>query len=80
MDIQKIISEIVSKLSGKNDLIAKFTKDPAAIIKELTGLEVDAKQIQEIVKGVTARLGIEASDVVREGKSFLDKIKGFFGK
>ena len=80
MDIQKIISDIVSKISGKNDLIAKFTKNPAATIKELTGLDVDAKQIEEIVKGVTSKLGIDAADVLKEGKSFLDKIKSFFGK
>ena len=80
MDIQKIISEIVSKISGKDDLIARFTKDPAALIKELTGLDVDAKQIEAIVKGVAAKLGIDAADILKEGKGFLDKIKGIFGK
>ena len=80
MDIQKIISELVGKIGGNNDLIAKFTKDPASLIKELTGLEISADQIQEIVKGVTAKLGLDAGDVLKEGKGLLDKIKGVFGK
>ncbi len=80
MDIQKIISDLVSKLTGNNDLIKKFTSNPAALIKDLLGLEVDAEQLKAIVAGVTSKLGISAADAVKEGKSFLDKIKSFFGK
>lgn len=80
MDIQKIITDLVSKLTGKTDLISKFISDPAAAIKELTGFEVDADQLKEIVSGVTAKLGISADDVVKQGAGILDKVKGLFGK
>ena len=80
MDIQKIISDIVSKLTGNNDLIKKFTADPAALIKQLTGFEVNANQVKEIVSGVTKALGIDAADVLKEGKGLLAKIKSIFGK
>jgi len=80
MDIQKIISELVSKLTGKNDLIAKFTSDPGKIIKDLTGFDVSADQIKEIVAGVTKALGSGAGDLVKEGSGLLNKIKSFFGK
>ncbi len=80
MDIQKMISDIVAKLTGNSDLIKKFTSNPAAIIKELTGFEVDAGQLKEIVAGVTKALGTNAGEVLKEGKGILDKIKGFFGK
>ncbi len=80
MDIQKIISDLVSKLTGNSDLISKFTADPAAIIKQVTGLDVSADQIKEIVAGVTEKLGIKADDVLKEGKGLLDKVKGLFGK
>ena len=53
MDIQKIISDIVAKVTGNGDLIKKFTSDPAGMIKELTGFEVNADQLKEIVSGVT---------------------------
>ena len=80
MDIQKIISDIVAKVTGNNDLIKKFTADPAAMIKELTGFDVSADQIKEIVAGVTKALGISAGDVLKECAGLLDKVKGFFGK
>ena len=87
MDISKIISEIAEKLSGNKDLISGFLKDPATVIKSLTGLDIDASKIGEIVKGVKELLGGQLTDVlgnagetVKQGKSFLDKIKGFFKK
>ena len=54
MDIQKIISDLVAKLTGNKDLIAKFTKDPIAAIKDLLGIDIDKNQVGEIVKGVTS--------------------------
>jgi len=80
MDIQKIITDLVGQLTGNNDLISKFTSDPAALIKKLTGFEVNADQVKEIVAGVTSALGGNLGDAVSEGKGLLDKIKGFFGK
>ena len=80
MDIKKIISDIVAKITGKSDLIAKFTSDPAAIIKDLTGFEANAAQIKEIVSGVTSQIGQGAGDAVKGGKSILAKIKALFGK
>ena len=80
MDIQKIISDIVSKLTGNNDLIKKFTSNPAAIIKQLTGFDANANQLKEIVASVTKALGIDAGDALKEGKGLLDKIKNLFGK
>ena len=80
MDIQKMISEIVSKVTGNSDLIKKFTSDPAAVIKELLGIDVNADQIKEIVAGVTSALGDNASDAIKEGMGLLDKVKSFFGK
>ena len=80
MDIQKIISELIPKLTGNKDLIAQFTKDPLGAIKELLGIDIDKDQVSEVVKGVTAQLGDLSGDVVKEGGGFLKKILGFFGK
>lgn len=80
MDIQKIISDIAAKLTGNSDLIKNFTSDPAAIIKQLTGFEVNADQLKEIVAGVTSALGIKADDLLKNGMGILDKVKGIFGK
>ena len=80
MDIQKIISDIVAKVTGDSDLIKKFTSEPAALIKQLTGFEVNADQLKEIVAGVTKAIGINADDAIKEGMGLLDKVKGIFGK
>ena len=80
MDLQKIISDLVSKLTGNKDLIAKFTADPLNAIKDLLGIDLDADQLAKVVKGVQSALGDSAGDALAEGKGLLDKIKGLFGK
>ena len=78
MDIQKIIGDLVSKLTGNNDLIAKFTKDPLSIVKNLLGIDLDPSQLAEVVKGVTGKLGLPG-DIGKEATGILVKIKGLFG-
>ena len=80
MDIQKIISDLVAKLTGNKDLIASFTKDPIKAIKDLLGIDINADQVSEVVKGVTSQLGDLTGDVAKEGKGLIAKILGFFGK
>ncbi len=80
MDIQKIISDLVAKLTGNKDLIASFTKDPVKAVKDLLGIDIGADQVSEIVKGVTAKLGDISGDVAKEGGGFLKKLLSFFGK
>ena len=80
MDIQKIISDLVGQLTGNKDLIAKFTSNPLETVKELAGVDLDASQLEEVVKGVTDKLGSAPADIVKEGKSFIEKIKGLFCK
>ncbi len=80
MDIQKIITDLVGKLAGNTDLISKFTSNPAGIVKDLLGIDLDASQIEEVVKGVTSKLGDVPAAAVKEGKGLLAKIKALFSK
>ena len=80
MDIQKIISDLVGKLTGNKDLIAKFTSDPLSLIKELLGIDLDASQLSEVVKGVTGQLGDLTGNAKKEAGGLLSKILGFFKK
>ena len=79
MDIQKIISDLVGKLSGSKDLIAKFSSDPLSLIKDLLGIDLNPEQLGDVVKGVTSQLGGIGGDAVKEAESFIDKIKNLFG-
>lgn len=84
MDIQKIISDLVAKLTGNKDLIASFTADPMKAIKDLLGIDLDPSMLSDVVKGVTGQLGgaagDAAKDAVKQGSGILGKIKGIFGK
>ncbi len=80
MDIQKIITDLVGKLTGNKDLIAKFTSNPLETIKELLGIDLDPSQLGDVVKGVTGHLGDIAGDATKEAGGFLDKILGIFKK
>ncbi len=80
MDIQKIISDLVSKLTGNKDLIAKFTSDPLKAIKDLLGIDLDPSQLGDVVKGVTGQLGDITGDAAKQAGGFLSKLKSIFGR
>jgi len=73
MDLQKIISDLVGKLTGNSELIEKFKADPLKLVKDLLGIDLDPTQLAEVVKGVTAALGGEKAGGI------LGAIKGVFG-
>ena len=79
MDIQKIISDLVAKLTGNKDLIAKFTSDPLSAIKDLLGIDLDPSKLSEVVKGVTAQVGDISGDTLKQAGGILAKLKSLFG-
>ena len=80
MDIQKLIGDLVTKLTGNKDLIAKFTSNPLAAIKDLLGIDLDPSQLDEVVKGVTGQLGDITGDAAKQAGGILSKIKNLFKK
>ena len=79
MDIQKIISDLVTKLTGNKDLIARFTADPLSAIKELLGIDLDPTQLNDVVKGVKSQIGDISGDALKDAGGLLGKIKNLFG-
>ena len=80
MDIQKLIGDLVAKLTGNKDLIAKFTSNPLSAIKDLLGIDLDPSQLDEVVKGVTGQLGDITGDAAKQAGGILSKIKNLFKK
>ena len=80
MDIQKIVSDLVSKLPGNKDLIAKFTADPLKAVKDLLGIDLDPSQLGDVVKGVTGQLGDITGDAAKQAGGILSKLKSLFGR
>lgn len=79
MDIQKVIADLVAKLTGNKDLIATFTADPLSAVKELLGIDLDPDQLSEVVKGVTSKIGDISGDAAKDAGGLVGKIKNLFG-
>ena len=78
MDIQKIVTDLVGKLQGNDDLIQKFTANPVKTVEELLGIDLPDEQVNAVVTAVKAKL--QGGEVIADAKSLLDKVKGIFGK
>ena len=74
MDIQKIITEAVKLLSENEDLLKAFNKNPAKTLEKILGVDLPDDQVNAIVAGVKAKLGLD--DVLE----IAGKLKGLFGK
>ena len=74
MDIEKIVTEVVGKLTGNQSLIDEFLKDPAKVLKEKLGVDVPSDKVNAVVAAVKTKLGI------KDAKGLLAKLKGLFSK
>ena len=74
MDIKAKVGEIVEKLKSDKDLQAKFTKDPAGCIKDLTGLDIPQEQLDSVISAVKAKMNLDSLSGIASS------IGGLFGK
>ena len=59
MDIKAKIEKIVEKIKNDKQIMAKFDKDPAAVIEELIGIDLPNDQINDVVEAVKAKLTVD---------------------
>ena len=78
MDIQKIITEVLNKLTQDKTLKESFLKEPVKVIEKLTGLDLPDDQINAIIEGVKAKLDLD--DVAGKAKGIMGILGGLFGK
>ena len=78
MDIQKIISDVLKKLSSDKTLKDKFLSNPVKMIEELTGIDLPDDQIDAVINGIKAKLDVD--DVVDKAKGVMGALGGLFGK
>ena len=79
MDIQKIISDVLGKLQGNDDLIKKFTADPVKTLEGLLNIDLPDEQINKIIEGVKGQIDFSKIDV-KEAAGLLGKLKSLFNK
>ena len=56
MDIKKKIEEIVNKLKTDKNLMAKFEKNPTAVIEEYVGIDLPDDQVNQLIEGIKAKI------------------------
>lgn len=78
MDIQKIINDVLAKLQGDDNLIAKFKAEPTKTLESLIGIDLPDEQIDAVVKGVLAKINVD--EVASKAGGIIGWVKGLFGK
>ena len=74
MDIKEKIEELVEKIQNDKDILAKFRKDPVAVVEKLIGVDLPDDQIKKVADMVKAKL-----DLDKMGDA-LGMLGGLFGK
>ena len=79
MDIQKIISDVVAKLTGNPELIKSFLANPVQLLGKTFGIDLPDDQINQVIEGVKGKLDLSNIDL-KEATGLLGKLNGLFGK
>ena len=74
MDIKAKAAELVEKIQNDKDILAKFRKDPVAVVEKLIGVDLPDDQIEKVADMVKTKL-----DLDKMGDA-LGMLGGLFGK
>ena len=72
--MQEKIEKVVKKLLSDKNLMAKFEKNPAAVIEEYIGVDLPDDMVNEAVAAIKAKIKLEQVGDAISG------IAGLFGK
>lgn len=78
MDIQKIIADVVAKLTANPDLVKAFLSNPVELLEKTFGIDLPDDQINQVIEGVKGKLDLGSVDV-KGAAGLLGKVKGLFG-
>ena len=79
MDIQKIIADVVARLTSNPDLIKSFLSNPVQLLEKTFGIDLPDDQINKVIEGVKSQIDRSKFDL-KDAAGLLGKIKGIFGK
>ncbi|MBQ8200587.1 MAG: hypothetical protein IJZ74_02335 [Clostridia bacterium] len=78
MDIQKIITEVLEKLTSDETLKNNFMDNPTKVLEKLIGVDLPDEQIDAVIKGIMAKLKVD--DLAGKAKGVLGALGGLLGK
>ena len=79
MDIQKIIGDVVAKLTGDPELIKSFLANPVQLLEKTFVIDLPDDQINQVIEGGKGKLDLSKIDV-KDAVGLLGKVKNMFGK
>ena len=59
MDIKASIEKAVKMLMSDKNLMAKFDRNPAAVIEELIGIDLPNDQVNQLINGIKAKIKLD---------------------
>ncbi len=78
MDIQKIITDVLAKLEGDDNLIAKFTADPVKTLEGLLNVDLPDDQINAVIDAIKAKLNLNKA--AKSASGILGAVQKLFKK
>ncbi len=78
MDIQKIISDVLEKLKGDENLKENFLNNPTKVLEKLVGIDLPDEKIDAVIKGIMAKLNLD--ELADKAEDVLGALGGLFGK
>ena len=78
MDIQKIITDVLAKLEGDDNLIAKFTAEPVKTLESLLNVDLPDDQINAVIDAIKAKL--QLNDAAESVSGIFNAVKGLFNQ
>ena len=73
-DLEGIVKDLVSKITGDKDLLQGFQKDPIGTLEKKLGIDLPDEQLNAVVTALKAKIGADGA------ASLMDKVKSLFGK
>ena len=89
MDIQKIIGDVVAKLTSDPELVKSFLSNPVETLEKTFGVDLPDDQINQVIEGIKNNIDLSKIDLSKIDLSNIDlgdtagllgKLKGLFGK
>ena len=89
MDIQKIIGDVVAKLTSDPELVKSFLSNPVETLEKTFGVDLPDDQINQVIEGIKNNIDLSKIDLSKidlsnidlgDTAGLLDKLKGLFGK
>ena len=67
MDIKEKIEKVAKKLLSDKKLMEKFEKSPVKVIEELVGMDLPDDLVNDLIKGIKAKITVDKVGGALEG-------------